>query len=100
VEFALNTDPFFPNQTDPLTITLDGENHPIVQFERHTAAANFYHFDVETSMDGTHWERLPNLELLTVQPIGTFGETIVARSVVSALELGASYYRLRVTPRS
>ncbi len=100
VEFALNSDPQLPNNAPALQISLDDEEHPLMSFERHVAATNFYNFDIETSMDGDHWERLANLELLNIIPIGGLGETVIARCLVDAHLLGASFYRLQVTPKS
>ncbi|MDA7644716.1 hypothetical protein N8564_05875 [Verrucomicrobiales bacterium] len=66
------------------------------------AAANFYHFDIETSLDGDHWERLANLETLSIIPVG-LGlpvETIVTRCLVAAEDVTPSFFRLRLSPRS
>lgn len=100
IEFALSTNPHSVNDTFPVTITLDEDDHPLITYQRHMAAPNFYHFDVETSMNGSHWERLANLEILVIQPIGAMAETVLARSLVDVHDLNASYFRLRLTPRS
>lgn len=102
VEFAFNTNPDEANGPAPLEIFLDESEHPLVAFDRHVAAPNFYHFDLETSMDGDYWESLPNLEILTVTPVGlgTFSETVLARVLVDAHELTSSFYRLQITPKS
>ncbi len=101
-EFAFATDPFVKNDMTPLTISLDEDGHPMFVYQRHVAAANFYHFDIETSLDGDHWERLANLETLSIIPVG-LGlpvETIVTRCLVAVEDVTPSFFRLRLSPRS
>ena len=101
-EFAFATDPFLANDLTPLAIHLDDDAHPVFVYQRHVAAPNYYHFDIETSPDGAHWERLANVETLSINPVG-LGlpvETIVTRCLVSSEVVDSSFFRLRLSPRS
>ena len=102
VEFAFATDPFLTNDMTPLTISLGEDAHPVFVYQRHVAAPNFYHFDIETSLDGNSWERLANVETLSINAsaLGLPVETIVTRCLVSSEKLIQSFYRLRLSPRS
>ncbi len=100
MEFALHTDPNVPNgDFNPLQISLDDDDHPIIVYQRHVAAANFYNFDIETSPDGDQWERLVDIEVLQINDISDTALIVESRSNVSAIDLDAAYYRLRITPR-
>ena len=100
IEFALHTDPNVPNgDFNPLQISLDEDDHPIIVYQRHVAAANFYNFDIETSPDGDQWERLVDIEVLQINDISDTALMIESRSNVSVINLDAAYYRLRITPR-
>ena len=99
MEFAFFTDPLSPNAAPP-AVSVDEGSHPVLTYQRHITAPNYYNFDIETSMNGDHWERLSNLETLTIRPIGALAESIVTRCLVDTHQLGLSFYRIRVTPRS
>ncbi len=100
IEFAFATAPLFTNHTLPVAITLDDEDHPLITYERHLAAPNFYHFAIESSIDGDAWEALSNVETLQIQPIGDESEMVVSRSFLHVSALPNAFYRVRLTPRS
>jgi hypothetical protein len=99
MEFAFSTDPLTANATPPEVI-LDAESRLLIAYQRHITATNYYNFDIESSTDGDNWQLLPNLEPITIRPIGALVESIVTRSLVDAHELELSFFRIRLTPRS